>query len=441
MTRRWLALGAPLALVAVQQQLLLHQPPRLEQLQQSATSKGPAALTLQFSRPMNRASVADASRLDPALPVRWLGSGNRLSLSLEQGTTIQGPLSLQLGGNDQRATALRPTRWRWDPRPRVLAVVDAGGGEQLQLQQADGRWQALSPVWAKIEAVEPLGDGSAVVLVSRTRNNRLQILRIPLRQRNLAPSDAGLGPVQAGPPQRLAQGDMVFAHLSSNNRGDLLIQQGGFEPDSAVTTLWPRGQVTRRLPLQASGPMRLLPQGGAVVVPASDGLQLHDLPPRPPRQQTLPGSRDLSSFCPRAGRALLVRHWPDFRRSLELVEPGQPPRQLWIGPQAVVASSCSGSGDRLWLALVDGVQRPQLTLLALDRRGRVLARRRLIGLELEPGTPLSYDPSRHQLLLVLRPWGRGSKPAPAAQVMLVDGTTLAPRALGKQARLALWLAP
>ena len=436
-----LGLATPLALVVVQQQLLLRLPPHLERLEPSQASQGPAALTLQFSRPMNHNSVASASRLQPPQPGRWLGDGNRLSLNLEPGSTITGPLTLLLGGRDQRGSALRPGQWRWDPRPRVLAVVPTNGGEQLHLLQSNGRWQPLSPVWAQIVALEPLGDGSAVALVSRNAQKRLQIWRIPLQQRNLAPLKRGLAPVRADRPHLLDQGDLVFAHLSSNRRGELLIQQGGMAPGSAITVLWPKGQRPKRLPLEASGPMRLLPQGGAVVVPASDGLLLHDLPPRPPRQQTLPGRRDLSSFCPRTGRALLVRHWPDFRRSLELVEPGQAPRQLWIGSQAVVASSCSGGGERVWLALVEGVQRPQLTVLALDRRGRLLARRPLVGWELEPGTPLSHDPSRNQLLLVLRPWGQGGALAPPAQVMLLDGTSLAITPLGKQARLALWLPP
>ena len=91
----------------------------------------------------------------------------------------------------------------------------------------------------------------------------------------------------------------------------------------ATTSLWPRSGGEQRLALEASGPMQLLPEGGGLVVPELEGLSLRNLPGRPPRRQLLPGSRDLSSFCPRGGRALLVRHWPDYRRSLELVEPGQ----------------------------------------------------------------------------------------------------------------------
>ncbi|MEB3234135.1 MAG: hypothetical protein VKM98_01795 [Cyanobacteriota bacterium] len=440
MTRLVLALAVPLLLALGQQQLLLRQPPRLQQLQTSESSSGPASLDLRFSRPMDRASVASASRLDPPLALRWLGSGDRLKLALESGSRIDGPIRLTLAGRDRRGLPLKPSRWLWDPRPRIVAAVPVRGGEQLQLQQADGRWQSISPVWPQILALEALGDGSGVAVVSRTQEGQ-QIWRIPLQQRNLAPADRALAPVRAAPPIPLGDGRALFAHLSSNRRGDLLVQSGGPEPMSVQTLLWPRGMGPQTLPFEASGPLRLLPQGGAVVVPTSEGLTLQDLPPRPPRQQILPGSRDLSSFCPRDGRALLVRHWPDFRRSLELVEPGQPPRQLWLGSQALVASSCQGSGERLWLALIEGSQRPELTLLALDRAGRLQRRRILRDWELEPGTTISLDPSRNQLLLVLRRLRLGTARPQPPQVVVLHGDSLEPQLMGQQGRLAVWLPP
>jgi len=157
----------------------------------------------------------------------------------------------------------------------------------------------------------------------------------------------------------------------------------------------------------------------------------------------LPGSRDLSSFCPVAGRALLVRHWPDFRRSLELVEPGQAPRSLWLGSEGLVASACSRSGERVWALLIEGVGQPRLTLLALNRAGQVLQRRPLEGWELEPGTGLDYDPTGDRLLLALRPLlpigVAGRSAAPQAQAALIDATSLELTLLGKPVRQVRWL--
>jgi hypothetical protein len=444
MSRLVLLLAAPAALVLAQQQWLLRLPPRLDRLQTAPASAGPAALRVRFSRPMERRSIEAESRLQPPLGHRWLGKGEGLVLALDAGQRLQGPLQLELAGRDRRGLALPPSNWRWDPRPRVLAVVPVAGGEQLQVREHDGRWRPLAPPWHEIPVLEPLGDGSAVGLVSGSASGSFQAWRLPLRQRNLAPAVEALAPLSAGSPQALSAGDLLFAHLSGNRRGELLVQSGGLSPEEMHTHLWPPSGRARRLELEASGPMRLLPEGGAVVVPETEGLALQDLPPRPVRRQMLPGSRDLSSFCPQAGRALLLRHWPDFRRSLELVEPGQPPRQLWIGPQALVASACDRGGERVWALLLEGVGRPELTLLAIDRRGFSLRRQRLAGWELEPGTGLYYDPATDRLLAAMRRLGPPNlppQPPQPAQPVLIEAASLELRPLEQEVRQAVWLPP
>lgn len=434
-----LALGLPSLLALAQQQWLQRQPPRLDRLGSAAASVGPAALEARFSRPMARSSLEQKSRLQPALAHQWLGEGDRLKLALKAGQRIDAPLGLSLTGRDQRGLALAPQSWRWDPRPRVLAVVPSGGGEQLQLRDHDGRWRPLSPVWPKLPVVEPLGDGSGMALASQDEQGAVRVWLVPLRQRNLAPARQGLAVVRAGPPRSLDERALMFAHLSSNRRGQLLVQSGGMAPGETSTRLWSAEGRPRRLALEANGPMRLLPEGGAVVVPQLEGLSLRALPPRNSSPQTLPGSRDLSAFCPRAGRALLVRHWPDFRRSLELVEPGQAPRQLWIGSQALVASACAGGGERIWALLVESSGQPQLTLIALDRRGRLLRRQRLAGWELEPGTGLHFDPSGDRLLAALRPLGAADRPPPPARPVLIDASRLTLQPLEREVLQALWL--
>jgi hypothetical protein len=435
-----LALGLPAGLVVVQQQVLLHQPPRLERLQGAPASSGPAALQAQFSRPMQTASLDQDSRLKPPLAHRWLGRGSSLMLTLTEGQRLGAPLQLALAGEDARSLALRPSRWHWDPRPRILAVVSVPGGDQVQLRRHDGRWMAVSPVWEEIPLLLPLGDGSGLATASRQGDGQLRLWRIPLHQRNLQPADQPAGAPRAGPPEALRSSPVLFAHYSSNRRGDLLIQSGQLEPGSSETELRFAAGGRRRLRWPVSGPMQLLPEGGAVVVPDTEGLHLEALPPLPARRQTLPGSRDLSSFCPQAGRALLLRHWPDYRRSLELVEPGQPPRQLWLGSQALVASACDRSGERVWALLLEGQQRPLLSLLALDRNGRRLAQRPLEGWELEPGTGLHWDPASGQLLAALRPLASGDAPPKPARAVLFDAETLELRVLDAAVRQVFWLA-
>ena len=144
-------------LALLQQQWLLRRPPRLESLGAAAASAGSAALEARFSRPMALKSLQQASRLDPPRPHRWLGEGERLQLTLLDQKPVRQPLQLALAGHDRRGQALRPSLWHWDPRPRLLAVVPMATGEQLQLRDHDGRWLPLSPVWPRLQSVEPQG--------------------------------------------------------------------------------------------------------------------------------------------------------------------------------------------------------------------------------------------------------------------------------------------
>lgn len=448
-----LALALPLLLALVQQQWLRQRPPRLVALSPAAASSGPAALVARFSRPMDSEGLQAGSRLVPPLAHHWLGEGQSLGLSLAAGQRLEGPLQLLLAGRDRRSLALSPRRWWWDPRPRLLVVTTAaGGGERLQLREHDGRWRSLTPPLARIQAVEALGDGSGVAFVVEDGSGGVRVWRLPLEQRNLAERnlterEAGGSPapwpppVRAGRPEPLGPGGLGFAHLSADRRGALLVQSAGPGSGGMKSRYWPAGEGPRSLAITASGPIRLLPEGGAAVVPEPDGLSLSSLPPRPPLRETLPGSRDLSSFCPRAGRALLLRHWPDFRRSLERVEPGRPPRQLWLGSEALVASACAGGGERIWALLVGGSTRPELTLLALNGEGRVLRRQRLEGWELEPGTGLHYDPTGDRLLASLRPIGTADATPQPPRPVLIDAASLALQPLPIQARFAIWLPP
>lgn len=448
----WL-LAAGVLLGLVQQQLLLRRPPRLVQVQPALSSSGPGALDLRFSRPMDQASLRNRSALVPSLPHSWLGAGQSLRLLLASGGQLKTPIALQVAGLDQRQVAMVPQRWLWDPRPRLVAVVSLPAGEQVQLQDHDGRWQALSPIWPSVPGFEVLADGSGVVLAAADRQGRQQVWRIPLRQRNLVTAPQGLRKPLVGPAQRLSHHPLLFAYFSSNQQGDLLIQSSSVASGHSQTQLWDFSDRSTALRIETSGPIRLVPQGGAMVVPHPEGLRLMGLPGQPQRRQMLPGNRDLSAFCPTGGRALLVHYRPDNTRSLELVEPGQPPRILWQGTEGVAASACASSGKRVWLLLIDGVGQPRLQILAINQVGQVLQRKQLTGWELEPGTSLEFDPSRNQLLVALRPLGLpepGFRPGSgsgsgaalgrlAAWPALIDAASLKLRLLSKPIRQAHWL--
>ena len=133
--RFWLLLSGAALLVLAQQQLLIQRPPRLIKQTLQSIHSGNAAVDFQFSRPMQRQSVADTSRIDPQTPHRWLGENNPLRLILDAKHGITVPLRLMLSGKDRRGLSLQQQTWLWDPRPWIIATRMTETGEQIQLQE------------------------------------------------------------------------------------------------------------------------------------------------------------------------------------------------------------------------------------------------------------------------------------------------------------------
>ena len=434
---RWLAVSLTLlaAVALLQQQLLARRPPRLLAVAVQPIRSGAAALDVTFSRPMDRATVAD-SPLEPKYPHRWFGRQDRMRLLLESGDPVSGPVRLDLRGQDLRRLPMTPQSLWWDPRPFLLAVAPGDEGERLLMRLRDGRWRPLMPAQQRILQVEPLGDGRGVAVVGDDAETTQQVLFRRIDQRSLSGASSGLDDPALGPLETLESGSLLFVHLSANQHGDLLIQLGGFEPGSDRIWILDQGSDRRRLALEASGALRLLPDGTGLVLPSFDGLELLPLESTPgaaPRQ-TLPGSREVKAFCSGSGRALLVRHWPDYRRSVELVIPGRPPRQVWIGEAGVMAAACDNGGERLWLVLREAGQQARDRMLLLDAQGRTLLNRSLNDWRLTSGAELDFDPVSDQLLTVVRRPGED-----AGRVALISGRTLDLTVLDQPAVLARWL--
>lgn len=390
------------AVAVVQQQLLLKRPPRLVRTTPQPIQSGSAALDLSFSRPMRRQSLAKQSRLSPGMTHRWLGDNTPLRLVIESNDAISAPLKLAISGRDQRGQRLpTQTRW-WDPRPWLMVNRVVDGGEQLQLQGRNGRWHSISPVWPGIKSIVPLGNGRGIAMVSSHDNGEERIWLTPLKTRSIAARQQELSRPQGAELKPLMDRPMLFAHLSSNLIGDLLVQTGGFGPGSERIELIRRDGTRQELEVLASGPLQLLPAGGGLVVPAYNGLELQPLINKGAPAQILPGSRELAAFCAASGRAVLIRHWPDYRRSIELVIPGLAPKQLHLGDQAVLAVACNNSGKRIWAVL--GRWRDQQgehEIVMMDGEGTVLRKQSLSPWTLKSGTPMQFDPVGRQLLITV----------------------------------------
>ena len=439
MTKRPLVLiGLATALVLLQQHLLLRRAPRLNKLETQQVQSGTAALDLQFSRPMDREQLAAESFIQPSLSLRWLGDDNPLRLLIDAEQRITEPIQLNLAGHDQRQQAMTPQTWWWDPRPWLVVTRQLGDGEQVQLQDRQGRWQPLTPIWTKVTKLTPLGDGQGIAVISSDGEGGEQIWLRRLRRFSLAREQSALRTPETQQLELLAEQDVLFGHLSSNLNGDLLLQTGGFFPGSERIELIEADGSRQPLRPLSSGPMELLPAGGGLVVPGYDSLSLQPLVDNGRQPQSLPGSRELGAFCAASGRAVLIRHWPDYRRSIELVIPGLAPRQLWLGEKAVLGVACDGSGKRIWAVLGEwSGQRGLHTIVQVDDDGQELQRADLGDWSMKGGTPLQFDPvTRRLLLTVIQSGQREAYPA------LMDADNLAweailPIAVGE----AQWLNP
>ena len=135
---------------------------------------------------------------------------------------------------------------------------------------------------------------------------------------------------------------------------------------------------------------------------------------------------------------MLIRHWPDYRRSIELVVPGQAPQQLLLGEKAVLGVACDGGGKRIWAVLgawKDSGGEHELVLI--NESGDVLNQRQLAPWLMKAGTPIGFDPVSERLLMtVIAPEQNGRAGRPA----LIDAKTLQPqRVLPIDVGEALWL--
>ena len=212
-----------LGLVAlVQQQILLRRPPRLRSVAIQSMRSGAAALDVRFSRTMNRKSVAENSGLFPDQPHQWFGQQDQFRLLLDPGALIRSPQRLVLAGDDQRGLALPNHSLWWDPRSTLVAVVVEEEGEQLKLRRKDGSWLPLSSIEQRILQLEPLGNGEGVAFVTDNDPSKLEVLLRQLTPRAISDQAQQLAEPLPGAIQSLASGSLLFAHLSSNQRGECL---------------------------------------------------------------------------------------------------------------------------------------------------------------------------------------------------------------------------
>ena len=399
-------LAATSFLVAAQRQFLLVSPPKLREINIQQIRSGTAALNVLFSRPMKVESVRKHSKIHPEFPHQWLGNGKQLRLLLNSDRLIRQPLRLEIGGVDHRGIKLQQHDLWWDPRPYLLAVALLPDGEQLQMRRFDGSWVPLSPVFSKIRQLEPLGNGRGVAFVSIDKEWRQKVWLRGLIPSSLSSIRSHLNSPRLGHLHLLTPEPQVYALLSSNQHGELLVQVGADDPGS--TRVWLQDEKGQKSNLDlkgtATGQMSLIPDGSGLVMPSSNGLELVPLLQDEIRNssQILPGDRNLQSFCSGSGRAVVTNVLPDFQESIELLIPGMAPKQLWNGDDSIVmAASCDNQGEHILIGLRKYEARFIDEIILIDSDGNTLRRRLLTPWSLRRDSRFDYDPIGDQFLITL----------------------------------------
>ena len=447
---RALLLALPAVLALVQALLLVQRPGRLLEVTSSSDSGSGASLQLRFSRPLQPGSLARETSLGDGTPIQVRGEGTGWFLRSGDSSGRTFPVQVRFGGRNLRRRPLPDTRLLWDPRPLLVVVASSGERERLEVLEPGGSWRPLTPWQSQIGTFLPLGDGSGVAYSTSADGTAHRNRLVPVTAPATWPAPDPPPTPEAGPPRTLPTGETLQSHFSSSLQGDLLIQtdsliEAGSVPSSrpSLTLIRSRGSILR-LENPDGEPTELLPGGDGLLVTERDGLAIRTLPPLAPSRSFLPGRRDLRSFCSGGQNALLSQRHADYSRSLELLSPGQAPRRLWSGKEAILAATCDATGSRIWALTSDDRQ-------VQGQGGGTLA---LLELRPEEGhrssTPLpgwrpsadastlSFDPVQGRLLTVLSPAGEDT----AWPVLIDVGQRNRPpriEVVPKRVRQAAWL--
>ena len=200
----------------------------------------------------------------------------------------------------------------------------------------------------------------------------------------------------------LSDKNVQYPYLSSNLNGELLIQKDKFTSKEYITELIDSNNRRHFLNFSSQDKMELLPAGGGLITSTLEGIVIRPLIKNEKKMQILPGRRELGCFCAASGRAVLIRHWPDYRRSIEIIMPGIAPKQLYLGNQAVLAVSCDNVGKRVWAILGRWIEnKGEHEIVEFGNDGKILQRTQLNPWKVQAGTKMQFDQATQQLLLTV----------------------------------------
>jgi hypothetical protein len=405
------------------------------------------AFGLNFSRPMDQATVAANLKITPVLPGKISWAGRRLAYTLESpapyGTTFQ--VRLKDAKAQFSQAPIQPFEANFRTRDRAMAYIGAEGDEtgRLVLYNLTQREQKIltpSNLMVMDFQVYPLGDRILFSALERTN----QPLGIAEQKLYSVGTGIMVRPPDGSEPSPIPSGqiDLVLDNkeyqnlkFDLSNDGQIIVVQRVNRQNTNEFGPWmiAPGQPPKALKTkEPGGDFVITPDSSALAVAQGQGMALVKLQPQADALEFLPKFGMVLGFASDGSAAAMVKFNTDFTRSLFLVTNQGAPQEL-LKIQGSIRVARFDPGNQVLYCLLSELipgetYQEQPLLVAIDLK-----------------TALAGQPAAALHLLLKLPQQREIQVslAPDGLALLFDRTANDPKSgtVGNTAASRLWLLP
>ncbi len=307
------------------------------------------AFILEFSRPMNQASVAANLQVDPPLGGTLSWAGRRLAYTLSQPAPYGQRYQITLAGaRDLYGAVMQPFRGQFKTPDQAFAYIGVTGQEQgrLILYNFTRQYkQVLTPPNLSIVRFQPY-----------PRGDKLLFAALPPGQLNL--SRQQLYSVTTGLDGHLpGHVELVLDNRAYDNLqfelspdGQTIVVQRASHKDLAAPRLWVLRPHQPPQPLnnKPGGDFKITPDGTDVVVAQGQGVAVLPLQPQAEPLDFLARFGQVLNFSADGTQAAMVQFNQDYTRSLYLVTNQGVQKQLLRTGGTILQAIFDPTGHKLY---------------------------------------------------------------------------------------------
>ncbi|MDJ1172639.1 hypothetical protein [Roseofilum capinflatum] len=291
------------------------------------------AFILQFSHPMDRASVENNLKIEPSLSGKTSWAGRRMAYTLNKPAPYGTQFKLQIEGakdqysDAQKGTTIKPFVGEFRTRDRVFVYIGNEGEETGRLilyNMTQNHLEMLSPANLVVMDFEPYPDRDLILFSARdTLEENDEII-----EQKLYTVTTGLKPGQNPSIVDAVLDNETYQNLAFDLSpdGKTIVVQRVNREDPSDFGLWLIPEKGDPYPMenQPGGEFLITPDSQALALLQGEGVALLPLYPddsEPTNQPLdfLPKFGQVLSFAPDGSAATMIKFNTDFTRSLYLV--------------------------------------------------------------------------------------------------------------------------